>query len=135
MVVSSWIASDMNEWPWRWRIRQAYANFLTQKNCLRKLRKLLTQIFRMFISLICNDSYNSCLFYTVRKKCPYSEFFWSTFSRIRTEYGEIQCTSPYSVRLWENTDQKDSEYGLFSRSVKTRTFVTLTQIWIDIRSI
>ena len=23
------------------------------------------------------------------KKCPYSELFWSTFSRIRTEYGEI----------------------------------------------
>ena len=23
------------------------------------------------------------------KKCPYSELFWSVFSRIRTEYGEI----------------------------------------------
>ena len=93
---------------------------------------LLTQIFRMFISLICKDSHNSCLFYTVRKKCPYSEFFRSVFSSIRTEYGEMQCTSPYSVRLWENTDQKDSEYGHFLRSVKTQTFVTLTQIRIDI---
>ena len=26
---------------------------------------------------------------TLRKKCPYSELFWSVFSRIRTEYGEI----------------------------------------------
>ena len=25
----------------------------------------------------------------LRKKCPYSEFFWSVFSCIRTEYGEI----------------------------------------------
>ena len=26
---------------------------------------------------------------TFRKKCPYLELFWSTFCRIRTEYGEI----------------------------------------------
>ena len=26
---------------------------------------------------------------TLRKKYPYSELFWSAFSRIRTEYGEI----------------------------------------------
>ena len=25
----------------------------------------------------------------LREKCPYSEFFWSLFSRIRTEYREI----------------------------------------------
>ena len=25
----------------------------------------------------------------LRKKCPYSELFWSAFSRIVTEYGEI----------------------------------------------
>ena len=28
--------------------------------------------------------------YTLRKMCPYSEFFWSLFSRIRTGYGEIR---------------------------------------------
>ena len=33
-------------------------------------------------------------------------FFWSVFSRIRTEYGEIRSISPYSVRMRENTDQK-----------------------------
>ena len=27
--------------------------------------------------------------HSLRKKCPYSELFWSAFSRIRTEYGEI----------------------------------------------
>ena len=47
---------------------------------------------------------------------PYSEFFWSVFSRIRTEYGEIRSKSPYSVRMRENTDQKNPEYGHFSRS-------------------
>ena len=40
------------------------------------------------------------------KKCPFSEFFWSTFSRIRTEYADLQSKSPYSVRMWENLTRK-----------------------------
>ena len=48
------------------------------------------------------------------KKWPYSEFFWSAFSCIRTEYGNLQSKSPYSVRMRENADQKNSEYGYFS---------------------
>ena len=36
----------------------------------------------------------------------YSELSWSVFSRIRTEYGEIQSISLYSVRMRENMDQK-----------------------------
>ena len=51
------------------------------------------------------------------KKCPYSELFWSAFSRIQTEYGEIRSISPYSVRMWENADQNNSEYGRFLHSV------------------
>ena len=35
-----------------------------------------------FLSIMC-----AC---TLREKHPYSEFFWSVFSRIRTEYGEIR---------------------------------------------
>ena len=33
-------------------------------------------------------------------------FFWSVFSRIGTEYGEILRISPYSGRMLENADQK-----------------------------
>ena len=51
------------------------------------------------------------------KKYPYSELFWTVFSRIQTEYGEIGSTSSYSVQMQENTDQNNSEYGRFSRSV------------------
>ena len=40
------------------------------------------------------------------KSAQIRSFFWSVFSRIRTEYGEILRISPYSVRMWENTDQK-----------------------------
>ena len=33
-------------------------------------------------------------------------FFWSAFSYIRTEYGDLWSKSPYSVRIQENKDQK-----------------------------
>ena len=56
-----------------------------------------------------------CSYHTLREKCPYSEFFWSAFPGIRTEYGEILHISPYSVRIRENMDKKNSEYGNFSR--------------------
>ena len=49
------------------------------------------------------------------KKCPYSKFFWSVFSRIWTEYGDLQVKSPYSVWMRENADQKNSKCELFSR--------------------
>ena len=54
--------------------------------------------------------------HALREKCPYLEFFWSLFSRICTDYEERRSISPYSVRLRENTDQKNSEYGHFSLS-------------------
>ena len=54
---------------------------------------------------------------TPRNKSSYSELFWSIFSRIWTEYGEKLYISPYSVQMWENTDQHNSLYGHFSRSV------------------
>ena len=53
----------------------------------------------------------------LRKKCLFSELFWSVFSRFWTECGEILRISPYSVRMRENTDQNNSEYVHFSRNV------------------
>ena len=50
-------------------------------------------------------------------RCPYLKFFWSVFSRIQAEYGEMRNISPYSVQMRENTNQKNSEYGHFSCSV------------------
>ena len=52
-----------------------------------------------------------------REKCLYSELFWSVFSRIRTEYGE--------VRMRENTDQNKSEYWHFLRNDLLTKFLTL----------
>ena len=56
-----------------------------------------------------NPFYSSAPFET----CPYSELFWSMFSPIRTEWGEIIRIFPYSVSMRENTDQNNSEYGHF----------------------
>ena len=52
-----------------------------------------------------------------RGKFPYSHFFWSIFSPIRSEYGEIQSICLYSVWMRENTDQNNSEYRHFLSSV------------------
>ena len=43
-------------------------------------------------------------------------FFWSAFSHIWNDYGDLQ-KSPYSVRMRENGDQKNSGCGHFSRAV------------------
>ena len=51
------------------------------------------------------------------EKRQYSELFWSVFSCIQTEYGEILCISPYLVQIQENADQNNSEYGHFLHSV------------------
>ena len=53
---------------------------------------------------------------SLSEKCPYSDLFWSAFSHIRTEYGEIRRISRYSVRMWENTDQNNAEYVHILRS-------------------
>ena len=50
---------------------------------------------------------------TLSEKCPYSGLFWSTFSPILAEYGEILLISPYSFQMQENKDQNNSEYGHF----------------------
>ena len=59
----------------------------------------------------------------LRRKCPYSELFWSVCFRIRTEIvSEMFRISPYSVRMRENADQNNSEYGHFSHSVVLKIF-------------
>ena len=79
--------------------------------------KIITSLFSEKPSSLMFDRVLNMLLLIAHEKCPYSEFFWSVFSRIRTEYGEILRISPYSVRMRENTDQKNSENGHFSCSV------------------
>ena len=44
---------------------------------------------------------------TLRENSPYSELFWSVFSRIWTEYRQIPRISLYSVQMQENADQNN----------------------------
>ena len=53
---------------------------------------------------------------TAWKVSKYGVFFWSVFSRIRSEYGDLLRKSPYSVRMWKNMDQKKTPYLDTSRS-------------------
>ena len=54
--------------------------------------------------------------YALREKYPYSEFFWSVFSRIRTEYGDLQI------------NQKNSKYGYFLRSDATALCILIYEL-------
>ena len=60
---------------------------------------------------------------TLREKCPYSELFWSVFSHTRSAYEEILGISPYSVRMRENADHNNSEYGHFLRNGNNTPFM------------
>ena len=51
------------------------------------------------------------------KSVPNTEFFWSVFSRIRTGYKNLRSESPYSVRMEEKTDQKNSVFRHFLPSI------------------
>ena len=57
--------------------------------------------------LLCSrflDPFNENVHYV--KSVETRNFFWSVFSRIWTEYGDLLHKFPYSVRMRENTDQK-----------------------------
>ena len=49
-------------------------------------------------------------------------FFWSVFSRIPTEYRDLQIKSRYLVRMRVNTNQINSEYGHILHSEILKTF-------------
>ena len=59
----------------------------------------------------------SKLYISMCVKSARKKLFWSVFSRIRTEYGETRSIYPYTVRMRENVDQNNSEYGHISRSI------------------
>ena len=61
--------------------------------------------------------------------CPYSELFWSVYSRIRTEYGQTRSICLYSVRIRENVNHNDSEYGHFTQCRFFRVQVFQEQVF------
>ena len=57
-------------------------------------------------------------YFSLRKRCP---FLFRIF-RVWIKYGELLCKSPYSIRMPENADHKNSRYGHFTRSVYSNGF-------------
>ena len=60
------------------------------------------------------------LTYSLRKRCPYSELFWSPFFTHLTAFGlntpYLSVFTPNAARCWKNADQKNSKYGHLLRS-------------------
>ena len=52
----------------------------------------------------------------LRKKCPYSQLFWSAFFPHFPAFG-LSVFSPNAEKCGKNADQNNSEYGFFLRSV------------------
>ena len=53
---------------------------------------------------------------TLREKCRIRSFPGLYFPAFGLNIFRILCVSPYSVRMRENADKKNSEYGHFSLS-------------------
>ena len=107
-----------------------YTSFLMEKNFFLKIfRRFFCDIKSVFAKY--NYSWSSATlfpFTALCDKCPHSELFWSVFSRIWTEYGEILRISPCSIRMRENTDQNNSEYGHFLCSAVFLTKLAKTTV-------
>ena len=74
---------------------------------------------RTYLAVLSGWIYHECIVHTASYTTWHEkEFFWSIFSRIYTEYGEILPISLYSVQIRKNPDQKNSEYGHFPGSAK-----------------
>ena len=67
-----------------------------------------------FVLLMDNLQLETSLESTLPKKCLYSEFFWSVFSRIWPEYRDLLCKSPYSVQIRENCDFGNPKFGTWT---------------------
>ena len=56
--------------------------------------------------------------------------FWSAFSCIRTEYGDLLRKSSYSVQIQENTDQKNYAFGHFTQRELFQIFRALLMLYV-----
>ena len=65
-------------------------------------------------------------------------FFWSEFSHIRTEYGEIAVFLRIQTKCGQKRTRKNSVFGHFSRSVSLKEFVTTSydkEIYLDTKNL
>ena len=77
-------------------------------------------LFKEGVASFSSSTYDDCVFkqlmsgksntpsigLVILKSAQIRSYFWSLFSCILSEDGDLQRKSPYSVRIQENTDQK-----------------------------
>ena len=84
--------------------------FFYRRSKIQSLKKVISASNdKINISFIFQKSYHytSNWFYHCVKSVQIRTFFWSVFSRISIEYEGLRSNYPYSVRIQENTDQKN----------------------------
>ena len=68
------------------------------------------------------------------KSVQIRSYFWSVFFCIRTKFGDILRISPYSVRIQENTDQKQlRSWTLFTQCYALHFISFVPQVSCDAR--
>ena len=67
-----------------------------------------------------------------REKCPNPEFFWSIFSHIWTEYGDLLAKSQYSARMREQKGQKKLQIQTHSAQCFLSLFTILKSLHVKL---
>ena len=98
---------------WNWKqchvlMKTKWKRHMSFSFILRRRYFLLAPNLQLWQWLIIQQEckYEELMFHALRENCRNTEFFWSVFSRIWTEYGDLRSKSPHSVQIRENTDQK-----------------------------
>ena len=108
-------------------------------------------MYELYFYTIVN--YIRCSSQLLRKKCPYSELFWSAFSphfaafglnterygvclRIQSKCGKMRIRISQSARVWENANHNNSEYRYFLRSDNYIIYIEIrrNKSWFTIES-
>ena len=72
---------------------------------------------------------------SLRKKCPYSEFFWSVFSRIQTEYGEIQIIQSECGKIWtRKTPNTDTFHAINFKAQILQKIFLVSDVYLELSS-
>ena len=128
LLIHQWIALlywDNRYWTWKWWL----GGYLI--DCHNAVSDyLLYDYMTLYYCYFCLMS-----FIVFGVKCLYSGLFWSAFSCIQIEYGEIFCISPYPVRMRESAAQNNSEYGHFLRSESSYIikYLLINSFWTSVK--
>ena len=84
-------------------------NFIKNGIIYMNLRFIYFKDFNIFFKTVrsCRQRQGKT---TLRKKCPYLELFWSVFSGIWTEFGEMGSVCPHPVRTRGNAGQNTDTF-------------------------